>query len=105
LVEESLLSNARFAESYVFYRRNKGYGPLRIRAELMSRGIAEDLIEHHLNIADNAWLVTMRHAWQKRFKGSLPDDFKTRAKHLRFLQYRGFTADHINSIFEDAGHD
>ncbi|MDR3492834.1 MAG: regulatory protein RecX [Gammaproteobacteria bacterium] len=105
LIKEGLLSNTRFVESYVFHRRNKGYGPLRIQAELTTRGIPEDMIDHHLDIADNAWLVAVRKVWQKRFKGSLPRDFKTRAQQLRFLQYRGFTADHINTLFQDAEHD
>jgi regulatory protein len=99
LSDEGLLSNNRFVESYVRYRRTKGYGPLRIHAELIARGVSEDLIEHHLNMADNAWLAEARLVWQKRFKGTLPRDFKTRAEQMRFLQYRGFTPEQINNIY------
>ena len=99
LAEEGVLSDARFIENFIHYKRIRGCGPLRIRAELIERGIHEDLIEHHLDITDNAWLDDVRNVWQKRFKNGLPRDFKTRAQQIRFLQYRGFTRDQIDSIF------
>ncbi len=89
-------------ESFIHYRRARGYGPLRIRAELLERGVPEDLIEHHLKITDNAWLDDARKAWQKRFKYRLPHDFKSRAQQMRFLQYRGFTSEQINPLFQSA---
>ncbi len=98
LRQENLLNDERFAESYIHYRRAKGYGPLRIHIELTERGIPQDLIEHQLKITDNAWLEDMRKAWQKRFKNRLPQDFKSRAQHMRFLQYRGFTSEQINQL-------
>lgn len=99
LTREGLQSDARFTENFIHYRRNKGYGPLHIRAELIERGITEDLIEHHLEITDNAWFDSVRNVWQKRFKNRLPNDFKARAQQIRFLQYRGFTREQIDSIF------
>lgn len=101
LAQEGLVSNTRFIEGYIHYRCNRGYGPIRIRAELIERGISEDFIEHHLNIADNAWFINVRTVWQKRFKGELPRDYKTRAQHMRFLFYRGFTQEHIESVFSE----
>lgn len=98
LIQEGLLSNTRFIENYIHFRCNKGYGPMRIRAELIARGIAEELIEQNLNIADNAWFVNVRKVWQKRFKNQLPRDFKTRGQQIRFLQYRGFTQEQIESV-------
>lgn len=100
LTEEGLLSHSRFIENYIHQRSNKGYGPIRIRAELIERGLAEDFIEHHLNMADNAWFTKVRTVWQKRFKNQIPRDFKTRAQQMRFLQYRGFTLDQIESLFQ-----
>jgi regulatory protein len=100
LIAENLLNNVRFIESYIHYRRQKGYGPLHIHAALNARGMTEDMIEHHLNITDNAWFALARKTWQKRFKGIYPTDFKIRAQHIRFLQYRGFTPEQINSIFK-----
>ena len=105
LSAEKLQSNTRFIESYMHVRRQKGYGPLRIHAELALRGISQDMIEHHLNIADNAWFAEAHKAWQKRFKGILPIDFKIRARQMRFLHQRGFTAEHIDHIFRSDNHD
>ncbi len=99
LAQEGLLSNARFIENYIHSRVNKGYGPIRIRAELMERGLTEDFIEHHLNMSDNKWLINVRKAWEKRFKGQTPHDFKARTQQMRFLYYRGFTQEQIEHIF------
>ncbi len=101
LIQQGLLSNTRFIENYIQARRAKGYGPVRIQAELLERGITEDFIEHHLNMADNAWFTDVRRVWQKRFKGQLPHDFKSRSQHMRFLLYRGFTPTQIKSIFDE----
>lgn len=98
---KNLLSNTRFLENYIHYRRNKGYGPIRIRMELRERGIPEESIDHHLNMSDNAWFTEAHRVWQKRFKGQLPHDAKTHAMQLRFLHYRGFTHEQINSLFDE----
>lgn len=99
LTQEGVLSNARFLENYIHHRRQKGIGPLRIRAELIERGLQEDLIEQSLNIHDNAWFMQAQDVWQKKFKGKITHDFKTRAQQMRFLQYRGFTQEQIQLIF------
>jgi regulatory protein len=93
------LSNQRFVQAYINYRRDNGYGPNRIHVELSARGIPEDMIDHHLDIADNAWFLEAEKVWRKRFKGLIPADFKARAQQMRFLQYRGFTPDHIEKIY------
>jgi regulatory protein len=99
LTKEKLLSNQRFTENYIHYRQQKGYGPVRIKLELSARGIDEYMIEEHLKIADNAWLTAVRKVWHKRFKSVIPADARSRAKQMRFLQYRGFTQDQIETIF------
>lgn len=99
LADKGLISHTRFIENYVQSRMRKGYGPLRIRLELIERGLHEDFIEHHINMADNAWFALIRAVWQKRFKGQQPCDFKTRAQQMRFLNYRGFTQEQIESIY------
>ena len=103
LTQENLLSNNRFIENYIHHRRAKGYGPLHIRAELLERGITENLIEAYLNSKDNEWFMSAQKVWQKRFKSQLPEDFKKRAQQMRFLQSRGFTFEQIENIFLQAG--
>jgi len=100
LTQEKLLSNTRFIENYVYFRRGKGLGPLRIQAELMERGIPKELIDHHMKITDNAWFAEVRDVWRKRFKNRMPADFKTRAQQMRFLYSRGFTSEQIESVFK-----
>lgn len=101
LTQEGLLSNDRFIETFVHHRRNKGFGPLRIEAELIERGIPKELIEQELNITDNAWFTEAKRVWQKRFKNKIPTDFKARAQQMRFLHYRGYTHEQIEDIFNN----
>ncbi|VAW88325.1 Regulatory protein RecX [hydrothermal vent metagenome] len=101
LVDDGLLSDARYAESYVRFRMNKGFGPVRIREELRLRGVASELVGEYVNFQDRCWSETARNAWQKRFGGEFPEDMKARAKQLQFLQYRGFTSDQTKHIFKD----
>jgi regulatory protein len=96
-----LLSNLRFIENYIHFRREKGFGPLRIQAELRSKGLSEEVIEDHLKIADNAWSNIVVKLWQKRFKGIKSRDPKTIRQQMRFLYQRGFTQEQIESVFKE----
>lgn len=101
LDQKKLINEDRFTESYVRMRRNKGYGPDRIRQELNARGITDITIAEHLMLADNGWSKVARDVWQKHFKGKQPDSYAEQAKQMRFLQYRGFNREHIRSLFKD----
>lgn len=100
LVQEGLINEPRFAENYIYWRRGKGFGPARIAMELQTRGIASETIAQHLQIADNAWFTEARKVWQKHFRGKLPHDNQSRARQMRFLQYRGFTREQIESVLD-----
>lgn len=102
LCQSGLINELRYVENYIHWRRNRGYGPQRIFMELQIRGITPETIAEQLEIADNAWFIEARKVWQKHFKGKLPNDFKTKAKQMRFLQHRGFTREQIESVFDDA---
>lgn len=101
LIHAGLINDQRFTENYIYSRRTKGYGPIRISIELQHFGVSEDVIAEHLEITDNAWFTEVRKVWQKHFKGKLATDYKDRAKQMRYLQYRGFTQEHIESIFKE----
>jgi len=101
LQRERLQSDERYAESYASSRADKGYGPLRIRAELLERGVAEELIEQQLASLEVQWHVLAGEVRRKRFGGRLPKDFKERAQQSRFLQYRGFAHEQIRAVFND----
>ena len=98
LVEEGLLSDQRFAESYVAACLRKGQGPKRIRKELEERGVADVIIEEHLELPDIDWgklAVTVR---QKKFGDQTVSNFKEWAQQAKFLQYRGFTNGQITDV-------
>lgn len=98
LAAEGLQSDDRFTESFITARRARGFGALRIRAELRERGIDTDLIERHMHeMADP--LEQVEEVRRKRFGPELPTDFKEQARQSRFLQYRGFSAEQIRRLF------
>lgn len=100
LIAAGFINEIRYAENYINARRKKGYGPKRIALELEMRGIPDDIIAEQLKITDNAWLHDLLRLWQKHFKGQLAKDFKTKAKQMRFLYYRGFTQEQIEEVLK-----
>lgn len=100
LARAGLLSDRRFTESYISSRTQKGFGPLRIRAELHERGISNELIAEFLDERDQGWRVVARAAHRKRFGEAPPRDFRERAKQARFLQQRGFTTEQIRQVLQ-----
>lgn len=101
LADEGLVSDERFTEAFVRYRRNNGYGPRRIQSELRERGVSEKIQSTYLDSGDPQWFEQAAQVQNKRFGDGLPEDFKERARRARFLQYRGFTSDHIREVLDD----
>lgn len=87
-------SDRRFAESYTRYRIHKGYGALYIRQVLKQRGVQPDIIARVLADYEHVWFELATQVQRKRFNAP-PDNPKAYAKHMRFLQYRGFTSEQI----------
>ncbi len=98
LADEGLQSDARFAEAYVQQRRERGYGPLRIRRELAERGVDDGLIAIAMDAAFD-WDASMREQRRRKFGEALPDDYRERMRQARFLQNRGFSADAVMRLF------
>lgn len=96
LQDDNLLSDQRYAESYVRLRAAKGYGPVRIRQELRERGIDGELQTEAMS--DTDWYPLACAARSKRFGDERPVEFREQARQVRFLQYRGFTSDHIRRV-------
>lgn len=104
LIEERLQSDARYTESYVRQRSGKGYGPLRISAELRERGIDEGLVSSMLRRAEEEgdvdWFEMASAAYAKKYGGRPIEDIRERAKRMRFMQYRGFSQEQIAVAIE-----
>ena len=91
LAAENLLSDERFTESYVRMVVQKQQGPLKIRAALRSRGVADALISRELDRHSDQWIDLARGWLQRQHPGPL--DFDGRGKYYRRLLNRGFTHD------------
>jgi regulatory protein len=92
LREQGLQSDERFAEAFVSMRKRNGKGASLIKMELRARGVSEELIARYVDDADSAWLCLAVSARIKRFGGHVPTDIKEKARQVRFLQARGFSA-------------
>ena len=102
LIEDGLLSEERFLESYIRSRANAGRGPLRIREELAQRGVERGAIEQAINSAAIDWRENMQDVWQRRFAGEVAD-LKEKARQARFLAQRGYAADDIRRLLDAHG--
>jgi regulatory protein len=102
LREERLLDDERYALTLVQARAARGQGPRRIRQELSEAGIDSALATKALETAPDFHAIAraLRH---RRFGSPPPDDWKERARQSRFLQYRGFSNDHIASALDSSG--
>ncbi len=100
LEEEDLLSDERFVEAFVASRARKGQGPVRIYQELDRRGVTESLIEDGIDEADVDWYELAAEVRTRKFGKKIPPDFPSRAKQMRFLEYRGFDSDQIRAAMK-----
>ena len=99
LCQEHLVSDTRFTESFIHRRVAMGYGPVRIRQELRARGIPDGLISRWLDARCGEWCARVVQIRRKRFGQPLPTTDVERMRQARFLQYRGFAAEHIRHAF------
>ncbi|GIX21238.1 MAG: regulatory protein RecX [Gammaproteobacteria bacterium] len=95
LAAEGMQSDARFAEYFVLNRVERGAGPLRIRAELLARGLDDAVIDEALAPYKGRWRDLARRAYLKRYGETAPTDERERAKRMAFLQQRGFTPEQV----------
>ena len=99
LIADNLLNEARFTESFVRFRINKGSGPVKIRHELSKRGISSELINDALESSYNFWQEHIEKVYSKRFGDNMPKDYKEQIKPSRFLYQRGFSSELIRRFF------
>ena len=100
LQRDGLLSDRRFVEEYIRARAARGYGPLRILAELQQRGVSEAQIEGSLRIGDSSWGALTERVYRKQFGETMPVDYAERARRARYLHARGFTSGQIQAVLK-----
>lgn len=98
LTEERLLDDARYVTNFVAWHAGRGQGPARIRQDLAAAGVSGELLAEALQAGPD-FAALCRDVRKRRFGVELPAEWKERARQSRFLQYRGFSSDHIRSAF------
>ena len=94
LAAQGHLSDARFIESRVHARQQR-FGNLRIRQELQQHGLALDADAQQA--LKSSEFERAREVWVRKF-GAPADDASGRARQMRFLAGRGFSADVIRQV-------
>ena len=104
LENDNLLSNSRFAESFVRKQGEKGYGPERILIELSERGIDQQLISLYLDRKNPKWQEMASKEASKKVQqmgfqdvGQLNEESRLAVE--AFLLERGFSSDMIIECF------
>jgi regulatory protein len=94
MAEERLVDDTRYADSLVRMLAGRGQGPARIRQELREAGIPDEQVTAALDGGPD-WSELAAEVRQRKFGTAAPPDWPERARQMRFLQYRGFSKDHI----------
>jgi regulatory protein len=96
LAAAGVLDDRRFAENYVSWHAGRGQGPIRIAAELRRQGVPDALVDAALASGPD-WHALARRARHGKFGRQPPASWTEKARQARFLQYRGFSSDHIRA--------
>ena len=121
LTDEGLQSDRRLAEAFIRARTNKGRGPVKIKMELRARQVGDEIISIAFEECGVDFLALAQLVAVKKFGGELGKaadmetlsmetlsmeslnmesvDIKTKARVSRFMQQRGFSYDHISSLY------
>ncbi len=101
LEAEGLVSDTRFAEVFVRSKVARLFGPLKIRAQLRQRGIADSCIEAALCEYDDRWRELALTWIGKKAPETL--DRNAKARLYRGGKSRGFTHDQIMRALDRFG--
>jgi regulatory protein len=96
LLRGRILDDARYAAHYVNYHGDRGQGPIRISSDLRALGLSQELIEAALTDGPD-WAARAREVRIRKFGLETPREWAQKGRQARFLQYRGFSSDHIRS--------
>ena len=94
LAQAGAQSDARFAEQRCRRRYLDGKGPVALRNELAEHHIDAELSARAMAEYDAKWHDLAAEVRRKKF-GAPPASYREWAKQARFLQQRGFAAEHI----------
>lgn len=96
LEQRKYLSDERFARQHVLVRSSR-YGDMRLKYELSREGVDAESIQEALENSEVSEFDRAKAIWERKF-GAPPEDFKERAKQIRFLASRGFSSRTIGKV-------
>jgi regulatory protein len=126
LTDEGLQSDRRLAETFIRARTNRGQGPVKIKMELRAKQVGDEIISIAFEECGVDFTALARSVAARKFGdelGKVADiktldrdaldikaldikaldikalDIKTKARVSRFMQQRGFSYDHISSLY------
>jgi len=100
--QHALQSDQRYVEGFVRQRRERLYGPRRIRAELAAKGVDDALISAHLEDQQD-WLSVARQFVAR--KAVDLSEYRQRGKLYQALLRRGFSARQAGAAVHPADDD
>jgi regulatory protein len=103
LARRKLLSDERYAESRAHVLSRK-FGAARIAHELRAKGLDKGLAEQASGAARATEAERAREVWRRKFRVA-PGTREELARHMRFLQSRGFSLDAIRAAVGSADED
>lgn len=101
LQARDFINDGRAIDSLV-NRRSGKLGSARIKQELALKGLSGEAVAEALAGLKDTELSRAHEVWCKKFD-SLPTDPQTRAKHMRFLLTRGFSAEVVRRVVKGDG--
>ena len=96
LAQMDYQSDGRFASMYLRTRISAGDGPYKIKLKLQEKGVSATLIDDLLHHSDIDWSQQAIQLKIKRFGAQPAQNFKDKAKQVRYLQNKGYSQDHIS---------
>ncbi len=103
LQARDFINDGRAIESVVHRRAGK-WGAARVKQELTAKGLTGEAVAQALAGLKDTELRRAQEVWRKKFGSPAPDP-QTRAKHMRFLLTRGFSAEVVRQVVSGAGED
>lgn len=97
LIEQGWQSDARYAESYLRMRVDRGYGLAAIEAELRQRGVEAPLIWRAVAEAEVDWVSCARKQVYRHFNRS-PENAAEQLRRYRHLMNRGFAPEEARAV-------
>ncbi|WP_246233526.1 recombination regulator RecX [Pelistega europaea] len=97
LQRENWQSDQRFAENFVISRQQR-WGNQKILHALKNHQLTEETVSELKETLKETEFDRALEVWNRKFHGMLPTTPQERAKQIRFLASRGFSADVVRKI-------